>query len=42
MHDPARDALSPVVEIEQMFAAVREQLTELTAALRSDLEELRR
>ncbi|MGO8904470.1 MAG: CHAD domain-containing protein [Solirubrobacteraceae bacterium] len=41
MHDPDRDALSPVVEVEQMFAAVRQQLTELTAALRSDLEELR-
>jgi|GEM_PF-189802 len=36
------DGLNPVIEIEQMMAAVRQQLTELTAALRSDLEELRR
>ncbi len=39
MHD---DPLNPVTEVEQMFAAVRQQLTELTVALRSDLEELRR
>jgi CYTH domain-containing protein/CHAD domain-containing protein len=35
------NALSPLVEIEQLMAAVRLQLSELTAALRSDLEELR-
>jgi CYTH domain-containing protein/CHAD domain-containing protein len=42
MPDTHGDALNPVTEVEQMFAAVRQQLTELTAALRSDLEELRR
>ena len=31
-----------MTEVEQMFAAVRQQLTELTVALRSDLEDLRR
>jgi CYTH domain-containing protein/CHAD domain-containing protein len=36
------DALNPVTEIEQMMAAVRQQLAELTASLRGDLEELRR
>jgi CYTH domain-containing protein/CHAD domain-containing protein len=41
MRDTHGDALSPVTEVEQMFAAVRQQLTELTAALRGDLEELR-
>ncbi len=42
MPDTHGDALNPVAEVEQMFAAVRQQLTELTATLRSDLEELRR
>jgi CYTH domain-containing protein/CHAD domain-containing protein len=42
MRDTHGDALTPVTEVEQMFAAVRQQLTELTVALRSDLEELRR
>ena len=42
MRDTHDDALTPVAEVEQMFAAVRQQLTELTGALRSDLEELRR
>ncbi|MGA2322024.1 MAG: CHAD domain-containing protein [Solirubrobacteraceae bacterium] len=42
MRDTDGDALNPVTEIEQMMAAVRQQLTELTGSLRSDLEELRR
>ncbi len=42
MRDRHGDALIPVTEVEQMFAVVRQQLTELTAALRRDLEELRR
>jgi len=37
-----RDVLTPATEIDQMMAAVRRQLSELTASLRSDLEELRR
>jgi CYTH domain-containing protein/CHAD domain-containing protein len=42
VRDAPGDALNPVTEIEQMMAAVRRQLTELTVALRSDLEDLRR
>ena len=42
MRDTHGHALDPVTEIEQMFAAVRQQLAELTAAVRADLEELRR
>src|SRR5208283_16849 len=42
MRDTAGDVLSPVAEIDQMFAVVREHLTELIVSLRGDLEELRR
>src|SRR6266699_5316820 len=42
MRDTRGDARTAVTEVEQMFAAVRQQLTELTGALRRDLEELRR
>jgi len=42
MRDTDDDALHAVTEIEQMMAAVRQQLTELTVSLRGDLEELRR
>jgi CYTH domain-containing protein/CHAD domain-containing protein len=42
MRDTHGDALDPVTGVEQMFAAVRQQLTELTVSLRSDLEEMRR
>ncbi len=42
MRDEQGDVLDPVTEVEQMFATVRQQLTELISALRSDLEELRR
>jgi CHAD domain-containing protein len=42
MRDTRADAVEPAREIEEMFTAVRQQLSELTAALRVDLEELRR
>jgi CYTH domain-containing protein/CHAD domain-containing protein len=42
MRDTDGDALSPATEIDQMMAAVRRQLTELIASMRSDVEELRR
>jgi CYTH domain-containing protein/CHAD domain-containing protein len=42
MRDTDDDAPHAVTEIEQMMAAVRQQLTELTVSLRGDLEELRR
>jgi CHAD domain-containing protein len=42
MRDTHGDARDHETEIAQMFAAVRQQLSELTASLRGDLEELRR
>ena len=42
MRDTDDDAPHAVTEIDQMMAAVRQQLTELTVSLRSDVEELRR
>ena len=42
VRDTHADALNPVTEVEQMFAAVRQELAEPAVALRSDLEELRR
>ena len=42
MRDTQGDELNLITEVEQVFAAVRQQLTELTVALRSDLEDLRR
>ena len=42
MRDTDDDALHAMSEIDQMLAAVRRQLTELTVSLRSDVEELRR
>lgn len=42
MRDTRADAVEPASEIEEMFTAVRRQLSELTAALRGDIEELRR
>jgi hypothetical protein len=42
LRDARVDAPNPIVEIEQMMAAVRQQLSELTLLLRSDIEGLRR
>jgi CHAD domain-containing protein len=42
LRDARVDSPNPIVEIEQMMAAVRQQLSELTLLLRSDLEGLRR
>ena len=42
MRDTQDDTLTLGTEVEQMFATVRQQLTELTVALRGDLEDLRR